>query len=141
MSSREYEPQNKKPQNIEVKNINYCFQILLLFEIPCSTLSFGLPTLRAGPQFRYSKHNKEAELHWAGLKSYRDWWEGLEFLGARPGGLHSANIADQGHMVREFDLWYLEIGGLYFRAVKNIIQLSSRCPAGVRRLSLAIGTL
>ncbi len=67
-------------------------------------------------------------------------WD-LEFFGARPGGLHSANIADQGHMVREFDLWYLKIGGLYFRAVKNIIQLSSRCPAGVRRLSLAIGTL
>jgi hypothetical protein len=32
------------------------FKKLLLFEIPCSTLSFGLPTLRAGPQFRYSKY-------------------------------------------------------------------------------------
>jgi hypothetical protein len=30
------EPQNKKPQNIEIKNIAYCFQKLLLFEIPCS---------------------------------------------------------------------------------------------------------
>ncbi|MGB7067515.1 MAG: hypothetical protein WBF55_20445, partial [Syntrophobacteria bacterium] len=26
------------------------------FEIPCSILSFGLPTLRAGPQFRYSRY-------------------------------------------------------------------------------------
>ena len=38
------------------KTFSYSFQKLLLFEIPCSILSFGLPTLRAGPQFRYSKY-------------------------------------------------------------------------------------
>ena len=50
------EPQNKEPQNIEVKNIVLFFQKILLFPPEAdSTLSFGLPTLRAGPQFRYWK--------------------------------------------------------------------------------------
>jgi hypothetical protein len=69
-------------------------------------------------------------------------YRGMVFFRARAAGeVHSANFADQGCMVGQFDLWYLKFGGLYFRAVKNIIQLSSWCPAGVRRLALAVGTL
>jgi hypothetical protein len=44
-------------QNIEVKNIVIFFQKLLLLPPEAdSIVSFGLPTLRVGPQFRYSTY-------------------------------------------------------------------------------------
>ncbi len=56
---RYFEPQNveQKISNIEVIILHFSDSVFYApstFIIPCSILSFGLPTLRAGPQFRYS---------------------------------------------------------------------------------------
>lgn len=48
-------------------------------------------------------------------------------------------ITYQWGMVREFDLWYLKMGHLNFRAMKNIVELSSRGPAGMGGLPVAVG--
>ena len=42
-------------------------------------------------------------------------------------------------MIGEFNRGNLEIRDFNFRAVKDVIQLSARCPAGMRRLPVAVG--
>jgi hypothetical protein len=50
--------------------LSYSLQKLLLFEIPCSILSFGLPTLREGPSFdiQIAKQAQAARLRGEGIK-------------------------------------------------------------------------
>ena len=50
-------------------------------------------------------------------------------------------ITDQRRMIRECNLWDLEASYVNFRAVKYIIELSSRRSAGVGGLPLTVGTI
>ena len=53
--------------------------------------------------------------------------------------IRNFKVTNQGRMVGIFYLRYLKMGHSNLRAVKNIIELSSRRPAGVGGLAVAVG--
>ena len=51
----------------------------------------------------------------------------------------NVKLANQGRMVRKFDLGDLEIGDLDLRTMEDIVQLATWRAAGMRGLSVAVG--
>jgi hypothetical protein len=67
------------------------------------------------------------------------WWIGLLFGYSSVYLCGDVKFTDQGGVVGKFNRGNLKIGNLNLRAVKNVIELPARGPAGVRRLPVAIG--
>jgi hypothetical protein len=80
-----FEPQNKEPQNIEVKNMVLFFQKLLLFEIPCSIFDIqnakqAKAVRLKGEGFEPGEWKKKQGSHHAKKSATKGFNQGLQYV-------------------------------------------------------------